>query len=576
MKKSVVFDDQYQPMSSWLNDLAVKEASSFNDTDLKDDEVGESRKAEFKGISSTWNKKGLDLSKETVNDNSRQIENRIKVEASIDEIEKEARKLMMSGLNIEKISSKIKKQFDGENVNIFLNTKLAALENEFGKLGYVYLDPVLVDNCKSMLDLANVNQKVSSVTIQNIKTASKCKNCNYNKYGNCVLVGYKLNDNPKISSQQEAKFILNKFASLKYINGIFVKTAELVNYYNRLKTDDPEKVVSDFLIDVDNRRTSHFSEISNRRFKNANESTKLISAENRLIKLENKQAKEIWGKCDQELANAFKQLLVKTQSIRIAKDTISQRYGADRTSKYLKEAKDDLRKFVRFITSKKHPVSVRLSANNKNFNNGKISNVTKDINHSIKTEKALKVIYASVIFNKTESDTKKHMLRAFNESIVNEAFDIFAKEKGSKKQASQILCFSVQEKYLDNKVAKKILAKLDNSNNNLELVKKAFDISRNKKISENLKDQIINTALKYASENEISDIRKLSTKSWTKDELVKKVQSHLKFANYFNKDVTNVLNKSADEASTILQSVNLFTADQKQNDLPDPMLSTTF
>lgn len=576
MKKSVLpFDDQHQPMSTWLDDLAVKEASTYKDADLTEDEVGEGRKVEFKGISSTWNKKGLDISKGSTDDHSRQIENRVKIEASIDEIEKEARKLLMSGFSIEKVSSKIKKQFEGENTKAFFTTKFASLESEFGKLGYIYLDPTLVSDCKE-LNTINVNQKISSIALKNIKTAKQCGNCNFNKHNNCVLVGLKLSNEPKISSQQEAKFVLNKFASQNYVNNMFIKTADLVAYYDRLRTDSPEKVVSDFLFDIDNRRFKALNDINNRRFKSANTDNR-VDTTNRPIKLENKQAKDVWGMQDQEVANAFKQLLVKTQSIRIAKSTLVQRYGEDRMTQYLKEAKNDLRKFVRFITSKKHSANVRLESSDKESEGHKISSANNDVRKNIKLQNALKLIYASVICNKLESDTRKHMLRAFDESIVEEAFNVFASEKGSKKQAGEILCYAAEEHYLDTKIAKKILAKLDSSNNNLEIVKKAFEVSRDKKISDNLKDQIVNTALKYASDSEVSQIRKLSTKSWTsKDELIQKLKGNLKFASYFTKDVNIIIDKSANDASTMLQTTNLFDDQKSQENLPDPMLFAAF
>ena len=73
----------------------------------------------------------------------------------------------------------LKKTFHKDDVENFLKSKLSSIENEFGKLGYIYLDPNLSENCHELKDI--VGHKISNIALKNIKLASKCKDCHYNE-----------------------------------------------------------------------------------------------------------------------------------------------------------------------------------------------------------------------------------------------------------------------------------------------------------------------------------------------------------------------------------------------------------
>ncbi|MDO8640599.1 MAG: hypothetical protein Q7R33_03565, partial [Nitrosarchaeum sp.] len=246
MKKQL-FDDQHQPMSNWLDNLASQEASSFTSTELKDDTVGTKKTAAYKGASSTWAPESKLMSSQITSDSSRQVENKPKIKIASSIAEKEARKLLMTGVSLEKMSSIIKRQYN-------TNLDVSKFENEFGKLGYIYIDASLVDTCDDLSTILKSSNRVANVGVKFVKTTAKCASCIYNKRSECVKLGLTIADKPAIKTVAEAKNILNKFAALKYVNSFFVKAADLTTYYTRLANEDPQKVVTDFLTDVDNRR----------------------------------------------------------------------------------------------------------------------------------------------------------------------------------------------------------------------------------------------------------------------------------------------------------------------------------
>lgn len=330
-KKSTIFDDQHQPMSDWLDKLANDE--SANVTDLKDEDMPEKNRAKYAGISSTWSDKQFVKAPELC-DSSRIVENRQK-KASIDQIEKEARRLLMIGVSLEKIASILKRRVAKEDLKAFNTLKL---ESEFGKLGHIYLDASLVDDCND-LSLISKNATISFKSLlQNVKKIAKCDTCLCNKKGQCSKLGLNITDDLTIKTAEQAKSVLNKFASMKYVNSYFVKSSDLTKYYSRLANENPDKVVTDFISDMNSRRASK-------------ESSRL-DAKNTNNVFENNVHHVKYGKDDNEISVAFKQTLLQNPSIRTAKSDLSKKYGADRVTAYFNEARDDIRKYAKFITTK--------------------------------------------------------------------------------------------------------------------------------------------------------------------------------------------------------------------------------
>lgn len=403
MKKQM-FDDQHQKMSSWLDKLATEEATNYSKSDLKEEDVFEKKAAQFDGISSTWNTK-KDVSSITLDDSSRKIANKPQPKISMSDIEKQSRQLLMTGLNIEKIASVLKKKYAKEVVDKFIQTNLAAIESEFGKLGCLYVDASLVSSCD---DLANMIKssanKVASIAIKNVKKIEKCADCNFNKRSHCLKLSLNIVDQPEIKTVQEAKAILNKFASLKYVNSYFVKSAELTKYYDRLASENPEKVVRDFLVDIQNRRE-------------AKQSTNLRLVVKESVNLEAKKKANLFklGKADVEVENAFKQFLIKDQSLRTAKATLIKRYGNERVKAYLKEAKADIEKYINFISAK----TVKIAGERSDAVESKAELMNKQ--SASKIASATKMAYSLRTFRIPLTDIRKNIAKTFGDEIADTA-----------------------------------------------------------------------------------------------------------------------------------------------------------
>jgi Ca2+-binding EF-hand superfamily protein len=332
MKKKSIFDDQHQPMSDWLDKLANDE--SANVTDFKDEDIPEKSRVKYAGISSTWSKRQF-VEPPKLNDSTRVIENRPR-KSSIEQIEKEARRLLQIGVSLEKIASILKRRVAKEDLKTF---NMTTLESEFGKLGHIYLDASLVDDCND-LSLISKNATVAFKSLlQNVKKIAKCETCLCNKKGHCSKLDLNITDDLTIKTAEQAKNILNKFASMKYVNSYFVKATDLTKYYNKLANENPDKVVSEFLSDISSRRASQKESLR-------------LDAKNINSTFENNVHHIKYGKNDNEISIAFKQALLQNPSIRAAKSELSKKYGHERVTTYFNEARTDIKKYAKFITIK--------------------------------------------------------------------------------------------------------------------------------------------------------------------------------------------------------------------------------
>lgn len=617
-----MFDDQHQPMSSWLNKLAENEGTNMTSTDLKDESVAEKSPAKFAGISSTWNKKSFQDSAMTLEDSSRQVKNKTKISTPIEVIEKHARKLMMSGLNVEKIANVLKHQYDEKALNIYMSTRLASLESEFGKLGSIYVDASLVEDCNDISTIMATSNKISGVAVRDVKRSAKCDDCNFNKKSNCLKLGLNVVEESQVKTVKEAKSIINKFASLKYVNSYFVKSEDLTGYYNRLASENPEKVVTDFLTDINNRRTA--KQETNARLAASETSGTVKNNKDRQIKL---------GKCDTDVESAFKQFLLANPSLRTAKSEITKRYGEERINAYLKEAKDDINKYIRFVTKTENTDNVRVSSANES-DAGKIENKLSSSTIDAATKMAYTMMtfrqpieiikkavvktygqdVSDVVINKLATDKEAQLLgltyidssfcssvselKQIHDSLSKKANTIFQVKESSicnmennpsgicsitglkivksasldsKKQALKFVKHAKVCKIANDFDLNKLESKLTDDNNGKTI--KAFIVSSStntKRLSENVIREISDAALKYAKD--ISIIRRIATMRWTSTNmLVEALEPHVINKQAFDEEVKTKMNKSANDANVYLTQPNtydtsVFTNDHKESD----------
>ncbi|MDO8641083.1 MAG: hypothetical protein Q7R33_06025, partial [Nitrosarchaeum sp.] len=561
---------------------------------------------------------------------------KIKIASSI--AEKEARKLLMTGVSLEKMSSIIKRQYN-------TNRDVSKFENEFGKLGYIYIDASLVDTCDDLSTILKSSNRVANVGIKFVKTTTKCASCIYNKRSECIKLGLTIADKPEIKTAAEAKNILNKFAALKYVNSFFVKAADLTTYYTRLANEDPQKVVTEFLTDVDNRRKAS-TEID------VSPKQKIemrIAAVNTNNKHENHDSRPaVTGRADTEVATAFKQSLLKTASVKSAKAELTKCFGSNRVAAYIDEASDDIKKFARFIQSKNigtiRLASTEVDLTKVNSPSMRLSKQTDDdrINGAVRMAYSLKTLrhshkdinrrIASVfgkdistqIADKLATDKTAQLIGlayidANLYNSVNEMKDIYSvinraakntvclikegkvcklaenpngicKTTGlkivssinveTKDQAMDVLANTQKLGYANDAEVAKIASMLrdGDATSNVQVLKAFLLDVKNRKanISSSLVKQITNVALKYAKD--VTEIRKLATKTWhSAKSLISVLDQHIVNKQAFADDVNSAITKTASEANVYLNGTNQYATEifDAPKDSLDIMLART-
>jgi len=611
-KSSLLFDDQHQPMSSWMDKLAEDESSNFAEADLVDEQVSDKSAKKYAGISTTWDK-NRPVNAAILNDSTRHISNRQIESTSADQIEKEAKSLLMSGLTIEKIASVLKKKFSSKEMKSFTSEIVPKLEQEYGRLGCSYIDANLTNSCDDLSTIMKTSNKVASLAINDVKKSAKCNDCNFNKKSQCLKLGLNIVDEPTIKTAKEAKFILNKFASLKYINSYFVKAADITSYYERLANESPDKVIQDFLVDVNTRRAA----------KQTSSSIRLKAEETVAEKIANKQRQVKIGKADTELGNAFKQFLVTNQSLRTAKSELSKKYGQERVDAYFKSARSDLGKFVKFVTAKSEKIVDRIASTEQahmplinKISSAKIVSAMK-MAKSLKTlrtsssnikkniERTFGVKVAKYIVNRMANDNElgllgltyidaglyknatemKQVLGVLNRRVGN--MIAFVKEGtacklsdnpngicsitglrivknatvDTRRQAMRILGHARKVGFTTKHEIDKIESKLANKGN-FKLIR-AFIVNGStirKAVSDSLVKQVTDVALKYAKD--IADVRKVARATWaTTESLIDTLDSKVVNKQAFHDDLQNILNRSASDANVYLSTLNQYNTD---------------
>lgn len=625
MKKNM-FDNQHQKMSSWLEKLANDESSNLSESDFDDENIAEKKPAEYAGISSTWNTK-KEIASIELEDASRHVSNKPQIPETIDDVDKQARQFLMTGLNIEKLSTVLKRKFSKQLVDQFMQTKIASIEEDFGKLGCIYVDASLVNDCSDLTKILDANNKVASIAINSVKKIAKCDDCNCNKKSHCIKLGLDIVEQPAIKTVKEAKSIINKFASLKYVNSYFIKTEELMNYYSRLASESPEKVVKSFLIDIDNRRQA----------KQTAANVRLAAKETIASTPKEKVSTIKYGKSDVETGNAFKQFLLQDQSLRTAKATLSKRYGEERVKAYLKEAREDIEKYIKFVTAKtkndtcsRHEASESSTANFQNKQS------------TVKIASAIKMAYLLRTFRQPLNEIEKNIARTYGSEIskvaitklsndaearllgltyidsnlysnANEIKDVLTllkrksnntiyqiKEGNSckiannpegvccitgltivkdasastREQSDNILLQLQSVKFANDYELKKLASNFVNGDNSKMIANFIASRRPSKMISSKLVRNATDIASKYAMD--LPAIRKIAKMQWPSSNLlIEALESNVINKQAFITEVNHLINRSASDANIYLNQPNQYniaTFDDNKNNISDVTL----
>jgi len=605
--KTNVFDDQYQALPSWLEKLASDEQSNLTqiDTDIS---LNEKEKKKYSGISTTWNNK-KSVKAPLLDDSIREVNNKCSNELSKDQIEKQARYMLMTGNSPEKIVNTLKRKISKDAMNSF---DIAKIESEFGKLGHIYLDASLVDDC-SDLSIISKNASVSLKTmLTSIKKISKCEKCQCNKKGICTKTALNISDDVSIKTAAQAKNIINKFATMKYVNSYFVKSMDIDKFYTKLASENPNKVINEFLLEIRNRRTS-------------NSKVNRVIAKNTDNNLKNNEKIVKLGKDDNEIEIAFKQSLLQNPSIRTAKSIVSKKYGTERVNRYFNEARDLISKYAKFIVKK----------SNNGINRENNIESTPLINVAEKVEDLTPAIKAAYYLQSIQTpieSIKKSLQNSFGQSIASKVIEKLNNDSEAKllgltyidsnlysspeelqeafSVASRRACnmiFQIKEgplcKSASNKCAitglsivknasvdskqqaikvinhaRKIGFKVDDissklrDKNNTQVIKSFVAASiankigakkTTKKISLEQVSKIVKVASKFSNDN----FDKILSSNWsTHDSLINALQKNIKDKTSFVKIANLVVNKPTEGINDCLANTNLFNVELFSNE----------
>lgn len=575
---SLLFDDQHQPIPNWMEKLAETEFNESNSADDANDDVTEKKAAKYNGITSTWQRPGQIERSFDGKTSERSLKNKSARKASMDEIELSAKRLVFKHCSLDKIESELKKAFDDGSVNEFVKTRFASIEQEFGKLGYIYADANIAyeTDCDDVRSFLASMGKVSSIAISKVKKSARCDGCSFNRSNNCLKLGMKIEENPGIKTAEEAKSVLNRFASLKYINSTFIKSAELITYYERLKTEDPQLVIKAFLDDIDNRRATAQTSDSRIAAKDDKRDVEQIAV---IPKINFRLGAE-----DRDVENSLKESLLTDPDLKSAQKFAEDKFGADRVKAYMKEAKDVVDKYIKFLNRKARLQDSGYLVDNVDSQNEIMSKTSGDL-----LKKASDALHIALDNGVHITSAHKDLVHSFGADVAKlvidkHALDINEHKLGhlyltlSKKsnaehvstfndqtridthrEAMRILNFAKKVEFADNRDINKVQAKLKQHGNANIIRSFLLTTKPKKKLAAERVDSILAIALKYASPDKRIEIRKYAGDSWANvSQLTNVLSDKVLIINKkaFKEEIENTIQKSANDANAMLTQAN--------------------
>jgi hypothetical protein len=185
---------------------------------------------------------------DVTNDDSRRIEGFEIAKPSEEKMQKETEVLLAEGHDLPDIAQELKRKFPEKAVEKFVETHQKELLQKYGQLGFIYLDKRLYDSCEDMKEhLARLPSRNLLTKLKESENAKvKCRDCTKYKSGYCLLTNLKVSNTPEITTDREAKSVINKFASVD----ISIRD----EFIERLAVENPAKVISEFLASIENLR----------------------------------------------------------------------------------------------------------------------------------------------------------------------------------------------------------------------------------------------------------------------------------------------------------------------------------
>ena len=224
-------------MPAFMEKLAEEEAAILNE----DEPVVDLINVEF-------DDEPLTRGDDVTSDESRRIEGFEIEKPSQDKIEKETEVLLAEGNDLTDIAKELKRKFPAKAVEKFVETHQKELLQKYGQLGYIYLDKRMYDSCEDIkAHLARLPARNLLTKLKESETSKvKCRDCTKYKSGYCLLTNLKVANMPEITSDKEAKFVINKFASID----ISIRD----QFIERLAAENPARVIAEFLVAAENLR----------------------------------------------------------------------------------------------------------------------------------------------------------------------------------------------------------------------------------------------------------------------------------------------------------------------------------
>lgn len=168
----------------------------------------------------------------------------LEIDEAIDSIKLDAMKalaynMLISGYSLDEVKQQLKKLYTTNEVKVFMNLNENKLENEYGQLGYNYIDSGIYENCDMMKKAYENIPDFRKQLLFNIKANKKCAGCSLHIAGRCNKVGLMLSNGPSIRSSRSAQKHLKRAS--KFLPANYIKEFE-----GLLNSTDNRKIISKF------------------------------------------------------------------------------------------------------------------------------------------------------------------------------------------------------------------------------------------------------------------------------------------------------------------------------------------
>ncbi len=365
--------------------------------------------------------RNLDRATELTTDDDRVLANKVvKDNQENQKVEKACLVMMHDGFDMKAVIEQLKRKFEAALLRKYLQSMAyQSLLSKFGQIGYVYVDKRAFKDCNEIKHYMKNRTKAAQSFISKVRDDGKCDDCSMLKQGFCILTNLKVEQNPKISDNKQAKTVINKIASSSAINEKIVD-----EYVGRLETEDVNGVVADFVSSFDEniRASSKVDDKDRISFKRDNDKKE---AKERIVKNNiDKNRRLSIARKNGEIFPVFKTHIMAGLSKDEATLKLLENYGPNDVENFSTHAASEITDFINKLSHS------NFSTDFAKLKNERMSRDVSDLDNKVNYNDSKMINYAFNLMTngKTLNEIKKALKKTFQLDQVRR----FVKENKAK------------------------------------------------------------------------------------------------------------------------------------------------